>query len=82
MKFIFVFLATIGLAKPLWSKNPSTVCNLTEIQDSRTRFIFKNFGISEMMKRIVSPDAGWDEDFGDLPEWLRDWGTTEADDGY
>ena len=35
-----------------------------------------------MMKRIVSPDAGWDEDFGDLPEWLQDWGTTEAENGY
>jgi len=36
--------------------------------------------MSEMMKRIVSPDAGWDEDFGDLPEWLQDWGNTEVND--
>ena len=41
------------------------------------RFVFKNFGISEMVKRIVSPDAGWDDDFGDLPEWLQDWGNNE-----
>ena len=40
-------------------------------------FVFKNFGISEMVKRIVSPDAGWDDDFGDLPEWLQDWGNNE-----
>jgi len=67
MKFIFVFIATIGLAKSLWSQNPS---------------MKKNFGMSEMMKRIVSPDADWDEDFGDLPEWLQDWGNTEVDDAY
>ena len=85
MKFIFVFLATVGLAQSLMSHKPSMVRVRIALKISLWNFLtnlFKNFGMSQMMKRIVSPDAGWDDDFGDLPQWLQDWGNTETNDAF